>query len=167
MKTITHLAAGLTGGLLGTRLMLSLMKRAGKIPPSLRPPAPSQDPGDFMINQAEKLAHRALPPRAHHAAAHSLQWAYGVFWPLVMGALAGKLGLRSPGKAVLAGAGLGAVVWAIGSVGWLPATGLTPPIQRQPIGGTLSNLMGHVAYGTVAALPLAALESEAGKRVIS
>ena len=50
---------------------------------------------------------------------------------------------------------LGAVCWLIGFEGWLPALGLTPPAHRVGLGRNASGLASHVAYGTLAALPLA------------
>jgi hypothetical protein len=164
-KTWYQLGAGLVGGLLGTQLMASLIKRAGKMPPSLRPVAPSQDPGDFMVGQAERVI-GPLSPRVHSAFAHSLQWVYGSFWPLALSAVVAGRPLRSVSRLVATGTGLGALVWAVGALGWLPATKLTKPVYRQPIGGTLSNLIGHLAYGTLAALPLAALEAKPVKERI-
>jgi uncharacterized membrane protein YagU involved in acid resistance len=79
-----------------------------------------------------------------------------MIWPLGFSALARRLRLHSPGRVLAAGAALGVVVWGIGALGWLPATGLTPPIHRQKAAATVSNLLGHIAYGTVAAVPLAA-----------
>jgi hypothetical protein len=155
-QSLWELAAGLAGGFLGTALMQATMKRANKVPPSLRPPMPSEDPGEYMVSLGERLVHRPLPGRAHRAIAGNLGWAYGVFWPLGLAALARRLRLRSPGRALAAGAALGVLVWGVGALGWLPAAGLTPPIHRQKVGATISNLLGHVAYGTVAAIPLAA-----------
>ena len=150
-----ELAAGLAGGLLGTGLMLAGMKRAGKLPRAWRPVAAAKDPGDFMVSLAERFVHRELPEAAHRGLARSLYWAYGSVWPVGLAALAGRLGVRSPARALGAGALLGALVWGVGALGWLPAAGLAPPINRQPPRAALSNLLGHVAYGAVAAAPLA------------
>jgi len=150
-----ELAAGLAGGFLGTGLMLATMKRSGKLPPSLRPPAPSRDPGEYMISLGERLAHHRLPDRARGPTAEGLRWLYGIAWPLGFSALARRMRLRSPARVLVAGAALGVLVWGVGAIGWLPATGLTPPIHRQKPGAAVSNLLGHVVYGTVAAVPLA------------
>lgn len=153
-----ELAAGLAGGLLGTQLMNAVMKRSGKLPEAMRPSPPKEDPGEFMVRQAEKLVHRSLPPRLHRAAVHSMPWAYGSVWPLAFSLLAAQRDWRSPGKLAAAGAGLGILVWAIGALGWLPATGLSPGVHHQKPAAVASNLLGHIAYGSLAALPLAALE---------
>ncbi len=152
-----ELAAGVAGGLLGTELMQTMMKRAGKMPPSLRPPAPAKNPAEFMVEKAERLAHRELPPGIHRAAVKSMPWAYGTVWPFAFSLVANRLGWRSAGRLLAAGAGLGALVWAIGSLGWLPATGLSPGVHRQAPGRVAANLIGHLAYGALSTVPLAAL----------
>jgi hypothetical protein len=149
-----ELAAGVAGGLLGTRLLFSGMARANRLPRRLRPPAPTRDPGDYLVSAGERLLHRRLPRGAHRAAARSLGWTYGTLWPLGLAALSSRIGVRSPGRALAAGAALGLLVWAAGAL-WLPAVGLTPPLHRQKAGGAITNLLGHVTWGTVASLPLA------------
>src|SRR5207244_2461777 len=96
-----------------------------------------------------------LPEKAHHALAHSLHWLYGTTWPTLLGLAARPLGLRTRRDFLVAGAGLGAAVWAIGYLGWLPAAGLVRPVHRERPSRTLSGLASHVAYGMVTALPLA------------
>ena len=91
----------------------------------------------------------------HSRAAHGLQWAYGLTGPLGLGALSRAAALDGIGKTIAAGALMGAIAWAAGYVGWLPATGLTPPVHRVPFAKNASGLVSHVAYGAMAALPLA------------
>lgn len=151
---LIKLAAGAVGGAIGTAIIGAAMSKSHKLPPRFRPDAPKKDPGDFIVTQGEKLI-GALSPKMHRQAAHSLQWVYGVSWPLGLAALSGVLGLRSAPKTLAAGALLGAIVWAIGYEGWLPAAGLTPPAHRTPLAKNATGLVSHVAYGTLAALPLA------------
>ena len=148
------LAAGAVGGAVATLLLQKTMPLAKKLPATLRPPMPNQDPGEFMVNQGEKIV-GPVSPKLHSAGAQGLHWAYGMFWPVGLAALSGALGLRSVGKTVAAGAVLGAVCWAVGYEGWLPAAGLTPPAHRLPLGKNAAGLVSHVAYGTLASLPLA------------
>ena len=148
------LAAGAVGGAVATYLMQKSLPLAKKLPQKFQPQTPSRDPGDFMVSQAEKLV-GPLSPKMHSGAAHGLQWAYGLTWPLGLAALSNALGTKSIGKTVAAGALLGAIVWAIGYAGWLPATGLTPPVHRVPLAKSASGLASHVAYGAIASLPLA------------
>jgi hypothetical protein len=151
---LIKLAAGAVGGAAATALINAAMPHSKRLPARFQPIAPRQDPGDFMVKQAEKLI-GALSPKMHSRAVHSLPWAYGMSWPLGLAALSGLLRLRSPGKTIAAGALLGAIVWAVGYEGWLPATGLLPPAHRAPLARNATGLVSHVAYGTIAALPLA------------
>ena len=148
------LAAGAVGGAVATYLMNRSMPLAKKLPARFQPQMPSSDPGHFMVTQGEKLV-GALSPKVHSGAAQGLHWAYGVSWPFGLAALSGVLGLRSVGKTVAAGAVLGAIVWAVGYAGWLPAAGLTPRVHRVPLAKSASGLFSHVAYGALASLPLA------------
>jgi hypothetical protein len=127
---------------------------AARLPERVRPPLPRQDPGHAMVQRGERLF-GALSPKMHTRAAQGLQWGYGLTWPLGLAALSGVLGLRSPGRTIAAGALLGAVVWLVGYEGWLPALGLVPHAHRVPLAKNAAGLASHVAYGTLAALPLA------------
>lgn len=152
--TLLKLAAGAVGGVVGTLFMMKASEHAGKLPESMRPPAPNEDPGEFMVRQGERVV-GPLRQKVHTRAAHSLHWLYGLTWPLVLAGAADAVGLRSTGKLIAAGALVGAAVWAVGYVGWMPAAGLVPPVHRVPLARSASGLASHVAYGTVAALPLA------------
>jgi hypothetical protein len=151
---LIRMAAVAVGGAVATYLMQKAMGVSHKIPEKVRPPAPNQDPGHFMVGKAEKVV-GTLSPKMHNRAAHGLQWAYGLTGPLVLGALSGALTLDKIGKTLAAGAVMGAITWATGYIGWLPATGLTAPVHRVPIAKSASGLVSHVAYGAIAALPLA------------
>ncbi len=153
-NTLIKLAAGLVGGAVGTLLMTRSMPLAKKLPDKLQPPMPSRDPGHVLVEQGERIV-GPLSQKMHSRAAQGLQWAYGMSWPLGLAALSGVLRLRSPGRTLAAGAFLGAIVWVVGYEGWLPAIGLTPPAHRVPLGKNASGLASHVAYGTIASLPLA------------
>ncbi len=152
--TLIKLAAGAVGGALGTWLMLESMPLADKLPARLKPPVPTQDPGHFLVTQGERIV-GPLSQKMHSRAAQGLRWVYGVTGPLALAALSGVLGLRSLKRTLAAGAVLGAVVWLAGYEGWLPATGLLPPAHRVPLAKNATSLGSHVAYGAVAALPLA------------
>ena len=153
-KTFIRLLAGAVGGAAGTLLMTKSMPLAGKLPERFKPPMPSEDPGHFMVRQGERVV-GPLSPKMHSRAVQGLRWSYGLTWPLGLAALSRVLGLRSTGKTLAAGALLGAVVWLVGYEGWLPAAGLVPRAHRLPPGKNATALMSHVAYGTLAALPLA------------
>ena len=151
---LIRLAAGAVGGAVATLLMTKSMPLAKKLPEKLRPQMPHRDPGDFMVSQGEKVV-GPLSPKVHSGAAQGLHWAYGMFWPLGLAALSEVLGLDTPGKRVAGGAVLGALCWFVGYEGWLPAAKLAPPAHRVPLAKNASGLASHVAYGTIASLPLA------------
>jgi hypothetical protein len=151
---LIRLAAGAVGGAAATLLLTKSLPLSGKLPMRFRPLQPKRDPGDFIVSQGEKII-GPLSQKMHRRAVQGMPWLYGVTWPLGLAALAGVLRLRSPGKRVAAGAALGALVWLIGFEGWLPATGLLPPAHRVPLAKNASGLASHVAYGTIASLPLA------------
>jgi hypothetical protein len=153
-NVMLKLAAGAVGGAAATYLMMKSMALSQKLPERMKPAMPSSDPGHFMVSQGEKLV-GALSPKVHSGAAQGLHWAYGISWPVGLAALSGVLGLRSTGKTIAAGALLGAVVWAVGYAGWMPFAGLTPHVHRVPLAKNASGLASHVAYGAIAALPLA------------
>ncbi len=148
-------AAAALGGVVATWLMRKSMKLSEKQPDAVKPAMPERDPGDYMVSQAERVT-GPLSPTVHEKAAHSLSWVYGIGWPIAFGLIARKIGAHaSIGRALGAGAALGAIVWTVGYLGWLPLTGLAAPIHRQPIGRSASSLLSHVLWGSVAATPLA------------
>jgi uncharacterized membrane protein YagU involved in acid resistance len=153
-NTLIKLAAGAVGGVIGTYLMQKSLPLSGKLPARFQPPQPKQDPGHFMVSQGERIV-GALSPKMHSGAVQTMPWLYGLTWPLALAALANVIGLRSAGKTIAAGAALGAIVWAVGYAGWMPATGLIPPVHRVPLRKHAPSFASHVAYGTIASLPLA------------
>ena len=94
---LIKLAAGAVGGAAATALINAAMPHSRKLPARFRPIAPRQDPGDFMVKQAEKLV-GALSPKMHSRAVHSLPWAYGLSWPLGLAALSGVLAAALAGQ---------------------------------------------------------------------
>jgi len=136
-------------------LMQKSLPLAGRVPRRFRTPMPRRDPGDFMVKLAEGWMGRRLPKNMHTGAAQGLQWAYGLTGPLALAGLGRALKLRSPGRTLAAGAAMGALVWAAGYLGWLPASGLTKPVQKMRAASFTSSLLSHLAYGALAALPLA------------
>jgi hypothetical protein len=105
--------------------MLSLARTLHFLVPRCDRPTPKLDPGELMVKQAEKLV--PLPPKLHRAAVRLMPWAYGTVCPLGFSLLVHRLGERSAARLIAAGAGLGVVVWAIGSLGCArdPAVDLT------------------------------------------
>jgi hypothetical protein len=163
MDTISGTAAGLIGGLVGTTMMAKGVSAvAGKLPERIRPTMPNRDAGDFMVSNAERIAGKPLPQKAHSVASQALHYAYGTTFPTLLGLAAPRFTRWQ--EPLAAGAALGAFVWAISYAGWLPATGLTPPVHRQGALHATPSLLTHVLYGVVSALPLAALMAVEGRR---
>ena len=137
------------------------MRASKKLPAALAPTKPLEDPGEHMVSTAEQIGGAELPARVHESAVHGLHYAYGTTFPTLLGAVAPRFTRWTQPLAV--GAVLGGLVWAIGYAGWLPATGLTPPLRRQ---GThvLSDVVGHVLYGIASAAPVAMLVAARRRR---
>jgi hypothetical protein len=138
---------GAAGGFLGTVAVQALMAAGKKWAPQTLPPV-RQEPGEFMVDQAEKVlppvARDHVPKPVENAAAAGLGVGYGV----AFGALYGALRPRG-GNAFVDGALLGLGCWAAGYLGWLPALGLMPPINRQTAPEVAGPVVDHLAYGMV------------------
>jgi hypothetical protein len=148
-------ALGLVGGAVGTVALRRLMNAANKLPPALRP-EPVQDPGESLIKLGERVASHELRHGAHGAAVKFSHYAYGALWGGALGFTFANAPVRSGKHALSRGAALGAFVWVLADVGWLPAAGLASPVTRQRPGGLLTSLLSNVLYGIVAAVPIAA-----------
>jgi hypothetical protein len=163
-RHIVSIVGGLVGGALGTAAIRNSFKHAGRIPEVIRPPAMLRDPGDYLIERIEQRRGRPLSAKLHRRSAEALAWIYGVTGPLALSALAPRLRLRRVGRALAAGAAVGAAVWAIGFLGWLPRTRLVAPVKQQGVSHHASALASHVAYGAIAALPIYAANRVAERR---
>ncbi|MFT3769656.1 MAG: hypothetical protein QM820_29825 [Minicystis sp.] len=153
-----HTAEGALGGVLGTLLIKQTMALGRKMPEKLKPPVPSRDPADVLLSRIEGMRGRPLSWRTHDRMAAGLRWAYGIGWGGLLGLAVSGLHVKRPRQTVLAGAGLGALVWAVGYVAYLPGTGLMRPVHRQGAGHVLTSLVTHVAYGVAASLPIVAID---------
>src|SRR3954464_1495392 len=125
----TRLLAGVGAGLAGTVGIHGLMTATGKWLPAAVPPM-REDPAEFMLDQAEEALPSALrervPESARQTAERLLQIGYGTSAAMMYAALRGK----DP-SVLRDGLLLGLGVWAAGYLGWLPRTGLMPPITEQ------------------------------------
>jgi hypothetical protein len=157
MKTLIDVAAGIAGGLLGTVVIQQLVKAGRKLPESFQPRYKG-DPADVILNKGEQLFHRTLRPTTRKKLKPLLGYGYGMTGPLVLGAIAHRIGRRSIGRVLAAGAIMGVTVWAVGYLGWLPRSGVAEPIQRQPLPATAQGIAGHALYGLIAATPVALAE---------
>jgi hypothetical protein len=148
---IEHVALGAAAGVAATFLLQGVRTTEQKLLPETMPPI-REDPGEFMVEQAEELlpkqTREQVPATAETVAAKSLALGYG----MTAGAIYGAIRPR-PGNLLVDGTVLGLGVWAVGYLGWLPALGLMPPIQRQEIEQVAGSIVQHVIFGvaTVAA----------------
>ena len=113
--------------------------------PETMPPI-KQEPGAFMVEQAEESlpgqAGESVPAAAETAAAQSLAVGYGL-------TAGGLYGLFRPkgGNVLFDGAVLGLGVWAVGYLGWLPASGLMPSLNQQAPKERIAPALRHVVFG--------------------
>ena len=80
-KLLIRIAAGAVGGAVATLFMTRSARLAGRLPERAKPPMPSRDPGDFMVELGEQFVGPPLQ-KMHSRDAHGLRWAYGISWPL-------------------------------------------------------------------------------------
>jgi len=142
---LARAAIGAVGGLAGTIALRGAMKAMDKMR-SLATAPVVREPGQFMVEQAERLlpesARTRIPESAESAAAAMLGLGYGMSF----GALYAVLRPHG-GNAFSDGMLLGAACWAAGYLGWLPATGLMRPIWRQSAEQVAAPLAEHLLYG--------------------
>lgn len=140
-----RIALGAAGGLAGTIAIQALLSANQKWLPSAVPPM-RQEPGPFMVERGEDVLPSTVRQRIPHGvetgAAQMLAAGYG----LTFGALY-TLVRPQGGSALVDGVLLGLANWATGYLGWLPATGLMPPIWRQKAPQAIAPIVQHALYG--------------------
>jgi hypothetical protein len=143
-----RLAKGAAGGLVGACVLQGLRMASKRMLPSTLPPM-RQDPDEYLVLKAERQlpssVAMAIPPIAETAAVGLLAAGYGVLW----GAIAGAIGCRRVFSGVR-GSLLGVATWAVSYLGWLPLSGLMPPLRRQRRAQIAGPLVRHLAFGLVA-----------------
>jgi hypothetical protein len=146
---VTHSLLGAAAGLLGTFVIQGLLTLNKKFVPSAMPPM-RRDPGEFVVHQSERALPtrmmQAIPESAEKTAAASAGLAYGAMFGAAYGTFRGRTG-----NTLAEGALLGLGVWAAGYLGWLPATGLTPPPWKQKPQQVAASVTEHVLYGVATA----------------
>ena len=142
---LKRLALGAVAGLAGT-LALQLLRMAGQkwLPHTV--PAIRKDPGEFMVetmkNALPAQARPHLPRAVETGVAQTLALGYGLTFGVLYAAL------RPQGGAPLMdGIALGSGTWAVGYVGWLPASGLMPPLWVQSPQQIITPAVQHALYG--------------------
>jgi hypothetical protein len=147
-----RIAAGAGAGIAGTLVILGLHTATEKLAPQAVEPT-KDDPGNFMTWQAE----RRLPDHARHRvpqtleslSAQGLHLGYGATFGVLYGLLRPRAS-GGPASVVIEGSLLGLACWAVGYLGWLPATGLMPPVTRQKPAQVAAPIVQHIAYGIAA-----------------
>jgi len=143
-----NLALGAAAGFAGTALMQGMMIATRKYTPQFLPPM-RDNPDHFIIKQAERLlpeeTQKKIPEQMETAAQYALAFGYGMTLTSIY---AGARGER--GNLWLDGTALGLGTWAIGYLGWLPATKLTPPVWKQKPKQVLPGILSHVLFGIAA-----------------
>ncbi|HZV33532.1 MAG TPA: hypothetical protein VFB72_03070 [Verrucomicrobiae bacterium] len=146
-----RLLLGAVAGLAGTMVMDYLRKSTHDAMPGGEPPM-RVDPGKFIVKKGEQVLpgklRRKIPRKAEDVAAKSLGIGYG----MTFGALYSLLHPRG-GGAIRDGIALGLLNWAVGFLGWLPASGVMPPVWEHESKQIALPMAQHAAYGaaTVAA----------------
>lgn len=140
-----RLALGALAGLAGTFVMQALRTGGKKIAPGTEPPM-RDDPGNAIVqktkNALPQRIQERIPKKVETSAAASLAIGYGVTFGAVYAAV------RPKGGATLRdGVALGVANWAIGYLGWLPASGIMPPVWRHEGKQIAMPIAQHAVYG--------------------
>jgi hypothetical protein len=144
---LKRIALGAAGGLAGTCAVQVLLSARQRWLPHTLPPM-HQEPGAFMVEKGEAMlpdtVRQRIPQTVETGATLTLAAGYG----LTFGALYTLF--RPQGEsAITDGVLLGLANWATGYVGWLPATGLMPPLWRQKAPQVIAPVVEHTLYGIV------------------
>ena len=133
------MALGAVAGVAATFVMQGMLAASKKWLPESKPPI-KKDPGEFMV---EKVP---LPEPVKPWAAKSLHLGYGTAAGVLYAALRPRGAMP-----LLDGALLGIGVWAAGYLGWLPATGLMPPLTEQTPQQIAVPIVQHAIFGVAVA----------------
>lgn len=130
-------------GAAGTAMIRGMMKASQQFAPETLPPI-KEDPGHFMVKQAKRVlpSNVEISEKTEELAAGALAFGYGM-------TLAGVYGAARPraGNTWLEGTGLGLATWAVGYLGWLPATKLAPPVWKHETKQVVPGILSHVLFG--------------------
>ena len=153
---VKRMALGAAAGIVGTAAIHVLNTASQKFA-SVTVPLHRHDPGEFMVEHAESALPREtrykIPPAAEKAAAATLSFGYGA----TFGALYAIARDRDEDP-VKEGSLLGILTWAVGYLGWLPATKITKPVWRENPLKTGAEIARHAVYGVATAAAYSALE---------
>lgn len=153
-----RLAAGAAAGVVGTFALQGLLAGSGRWAPGTLPPI-RQDPAEYMVGKAKELLLPLRRARFGEAAVEKgLQLGYGTTFGVLYGLAGGEL--RNP---LVTGALLGLAAWATGYLGWLPATGLMPPVTRQAPARVAGPIVTHALFGITTAAAFGWLSRRFGR----
>ncbi len=147
---VERVALGVAAGAAATFLLQGIRTSEQKLLPETMPPI-RQDPGEFMVEQAEELlpeeTSAGISSNVETAAASSLALGYG----MTAGAIYSALRTADDYNLVVDGAALGLGTWAVGYLGWLPALKIMPPVHRQEPRQVVGPILQHIVFGIVTA----------------
>ncbi len=130
------LLAGLIGGLVGSA--------AKTLAESIYPPrVEGQQPPPVVL--AEKVAGHSLTTGQKHVAAQGIHWSFGP----IIGAAYGALAEYAPVVTDRHGVTFGMALCSVTHEGVLPALGLNPAWENQPLREQSSEMISHSVYGLV------------------
>lgn len=143
----TALARGAAGGVAGTVVFTAFMWGAqrlgllGEMPPTT------------LTRRTVEALTGVRPPRPALRVLTTIgHFAYGAGTGALFGFAVRSLAARGSSRAhtaTLAGAGFGALVYAVSYMGWVPAVGLMPPPHRDRPARPLVTFLGHLLFGGV------------------
>ena len=143
-----HLALGALAGGIGTIILQLLRAVDQKIIPEADAPM-REAPGEFIVEKTEQLlpasTREKISKKAESVAAQSLGMAYGITFGSLYSAVR-----PHPRTTWLDGALFGLGTCAAGYLGWLPASGLMPPIWKHQPKQIARPLVEHTVYGIAA-----------------
>jgi len=151
---MTHATASVLGGAVGMALLRKGMKASESLPIRLQPTRARRNPDEFLVGKLEALRGKPFSRGVRDFMVQALPYGYGMTSGLVFGIATRRRRLRTAPSALVAGVLLGTGVWALSYAGWLPAAKLTPPLTRQGGLHITASLLGHLAFGLVAAAPV-------------
>lgn len=146
---------GAAAGLAGTCVMIAMRTFDEHYAPKTIAKV-KQDPGQFMVKQAERLT-GSLPQAIEQSAAMATHTGYGTFFGVLYGMWRGRGRQRT---ALRDGIVLGTAVYLAGQLGWLPAIGLAKPVWKDSFPEIGGELLRHIAFGIATAATFGLIEKK-------
>ncbi len=140
----SELALGAVAGLAGTMALQAMHTADQKWVQEGTPPI-QEDPGKFMLHKAASALPNEIRARAYEKE-NAISKLLAVGYGMTCGALYAAMRPETK-RVVREGALLGAAVWAVGYLGWLPATGLMPPVWKHKAKQIATPVAEHALYG--------------------